>query len=114
VKFKAISKYFSTFIRRRHHGVSFNKQEKRSKFEYYQQKILGRKRDRLKAALVHRAKQRIKPRKIKNSSKHNRAPNEHSGAASGVSKLKFITADAAKNNDVSFEKQKGVPLSNDK
>jgi hypothetical protein len=95
-KFKAISKYFGTFIRRRHHGVSFNKQVKRSRFECYQQKILGRKWDRLKEKRVYRAKLRIKPRKTKNAPKYNRVPNEHSGAASGVSKLKFITADAAK------------------
>jgi hypothetical protein len=91
-KFKAISKYFGTFIRQRHHGVSFYQQGKRSRVEYYQQKILGRKRDRLKEKCVHRAKRR----KTKDASKYNRTLNEHSGTASGVSKLKFITADAAR------------------
>jgi hypothetical protein len=95
-KFKAINKYVGTLIRQRHREVSFNKQVKRSKFEYYQQKILGRKRDRLKEKRVYRAKLRNKRRKRKDASKYNRILNEHSGTASGVSKLKFITADAAK------------------
>jgi hypothetical protein len=95
-KFKAISKYFGTFIRRRHREFSFYQQEKRSRVEYYQQKILGRKRDRLKEKLAHRAKPRTKPRKIKNASKYNHTLNEHSRNASEISKLKFITVDAAK------------------
>jgi hypothetical protein len=91
-KFKAINKYFGTLIRQRHREVSFYEQEKRSKIEYYQQKILGRKRDRLKEKRVYRPKRR----KTKNASKYNLTLNEHSRSESEMSKLKFITTDAAK------------------
>lgn len=95
-KFKAISKYFGTLIRQRHRTVSFYKQEKRSRSEYYQQKILGRKRDRLKEKRAYQVKQRNERIKTKSASKYNLTPNAGIRTASGVSKLKFITADAAK------------------
>ena len=105
MKFKAISKYFGKLIRQRHHGV-LKEQKKRSKTEYYQQKILGRKRDRLKEKRAYRAKRRNKQRKTNNPLKYKRTLNEQSRTRSGVSKLKFISADAAKTMMVHLKNEK--------
>jgi hypothetical protein len=104
-KFKAISRYFGQLYRRRDCNVSLNRQKKRSPFEYHKQKVLGRRRDRLKVKHAQRSKRKNKPRKTKkNKGKwkiHNKTttykpiPNEHEGTASQISKLKFIAVDSA-------------------
>jgi hypothetical protein len=96
VKFKAISQYFGKAIRQDYRKVSYYRFCKRSRFEYYQQKILGRKRDRLKGKRVHQAKQSIKSRKTKNASTHNPVLGKLSETKPITSKMKFITVDAAK------------------
>ncbi len=96
VNFKAISQYFDKVIRQRYNEVSLCRLEKRSKFEYYQQKILGRRRDRLKEKCIHRVKRIFKSRKTKNALTCNPVLDKLSGIKPITSKMKFITADAAK------------------
>jgi hypothetical protein len=80
------------------------REQKYSEIEYHQQKALGRKP--IKSKRAHRAKRRNKRRKtkknkwkqtiLKNASKYNLTLNKHSRTASEISKLKFLTADAAR------------------
>lgn len=84
-------------IRQDSHTIPFYRLEKRSKFEYFQQKILGRKRDRLKEKRITYGEQRrFKTIKTKNVSTCNPLLGKFGEIQPIKSKTKFITGDAAK------------------
>jgi hypothetical protein len=114
-KFKAISQYFGQLYRQHHCEVSLYRQQKRSSIEYHKQKVLGRKRDRLKAEHAQRAKRKNKLRKTKNkrkmkirnnTSKYETIRNEHKRTSSQISKLKFITVDSTETIMLRSKKKK--------
>ena len=114
-KFKAVSQYFGKFIRQRNYQVPSHKQGKRSRVDYFQEEVHGRKRDRLKAECAKQSKKKKQSRRAEKrwknefyipKSMYNCIRNTHKETGSQISKLKFIPDNSDERNNISKTEKK--------